>query len=343
MKQVRVLTGDRAALEAGHAAFARLSVDRELPLSDAAPVPGFQRTVEREVTVSGQGTFAKKNTTTITFAPSDKPGWWFDRADLPGALPVRVTVRNVWTTGRVVSNIVLRSGGPHNYIRMVEHIIALKNGLGVDNLLIRIDSGDPPLFARGSLDLVEALDQAGRRETERPARWFTVREKVAVAAPNGAFLMIEPPPSGRPVLTVDCGISFSTAIGEQRIRFPVNEEWVRYGAMARTNTPYLKMLYCRTIGRLFADIRNLGYTQDNILIAKKRCYVNKPRLLHEGKSLEAAWHRGVLDLLAAAALVEEGWLCGHITSFKAGHRLDVELIRQLYLNDLLVPCGGAAS
>jgi UDP-3-O-acyl-N-acetylglucosamine deacetylase len=332
----RILSGPEAALQAGWNAFERMPVDRTLPAAEMPAVPEHQQTVAREVTVSGQGTFEKKNRTTITFAPSEQPGWWFDRVDRPRGLPIRVSVRNVWTTGQIVSNIVLRSGGAHNYVRMVEHIVALKAGLNIDNLLIRIDSGDPPLFDRGSLDLVEALDRCGVCETRRPVRRYTVREKVVVAAPNGAFLMVEPPQDGRPLLTVDCGISFKTAIGDQRIQFPVTEEWVRYGALARTNTPWMKMLYCQTIGRLFANIRNLGYTRENILIARRNRYVNEPRLQYQGKSLEAVWHRGVLDLLAAVALIEEGRFCGHITSFKAGHRLDVELVKQLYLKDLLV-------
>ena len=49
------------------------------------------------------------------------------------------------------------------------------------------------------------------------------------------------------------------------------------------------------------------------------------------------WHRSVLDLLAAIALIPDGRFVGHISSYKAGHRLDCELIRQLYLNQILVP------
>jgi UDP-3-O-acyl-N-acetylglucosamine deacetylase len=95
------------------------------------------------------------------------------------------------------------------------------------------------------------------------------------------------------------------------------------------------MLYCRTIGKLFADIRNLGYTTENILIAGRLGYYNTPRLLHEGKSLEAAWHRAALDLLAAIALIEEGQFVGRVISYKAGHALDVEMIRRLYKEKLL--------
>ena len=64
-------------------------------------------------------------------------------------------------------------------------------------------------------------------------------------------------------------------------------------------------------------------------------YKNKPRLIHNGKSLEAAWHRSALDLLAAIALIEDRRFVGHVISYKAGHRLDVEMIRQLYQQNLL--------
>ena len=126
-----------------------------------------------------------------------------------------------------------------------------------------------------------------------------------------------------------------TAIGRQRIRFPVNELNFTHGAIARTNTSAMKKLYCQTIGRMFADVRNLGYSKDNVLIAGKFRYVNKPRLEYNGKALEAVWHRAVLDLLAAIALIEEGRFLGKITSYKAGHRLDVECVRALYREDLL--------
>ena len=80
---------------------------------------------------------------------------------------------------------------------------------------------------------------------------------------------------------------------------------------------------------------NLGYSSKNVLIAGRLKYFNKPRLEHEGKALEAVWHRAVLDLNAAVALIEEGRFLGKITSYKAGHSMDVEMIRQIYKHDLL--------
>lgn len=335
-----LLGGDPQVMASSWREFQRLPVDWDLLAGGLAPAAvGRRTTIAKPATVSGKGTFAAKQTTSMTFEPFDGGGWWFARSDLADELPVQVSIRNVWTTGTIVSNIVLRSGGPANYIRLVEHVASLKMGMGIDSLMIRIDSGDPPIFDRGSLDLVEALDQAGRRETDSPVNFVTVREKVCLVGGHGEFVVLEPPRAGDPRLTVDCGVSFATAIGRQRVRFPVTPEWTRYGSVARTNTPYSKVLYCRTVGKLFADVRNLGYNSQNVLIASRKEYKNEPRLIHEGKSLEAVWHRAVLDLLAAIALIDQGQFVGHITSYKAGHRLDVALVKQLYLQDKLVPFG----
>jgi len=331
----RLLAGNQAIVDAAYSEFN--SIPANLDLTNQTPPPPRKeaKTIANAVTVSGPGTFAGKSTTTITFEPTEREGWWLDRIDQPNSLPIRVAIDNVWTTGSIVSNIVLRAGNPHNYVRMVEHVIALRMGLDIDNLMIKIDAGDPPLFERGSLDLLEALERAGRRTLKTEVKYVTVKEPVTLGWANGQFLTLAPCSGSVPKLTVDAAVNFPNAIGQQRIVFPVNPTNTLTGAEARTNTPYTKMLYCQTIGKIFADVRNLGYTDKNILIAKKNGYHNQPRLMHEGKSLEAVWHRGVLDLLAAIALIPDARFVGKITSYKAGHRLDCDLITQLYLNDLL--------
>jgi len=335
-KPGRILAGDEDVIAGAYQEFNALPPDQDLTDQPSHPPHTTQKTIGKSVSVSGSGTFAGKSITTITFEPSEREGWWLDRTDQPNSLPIRVAIDNVWTTGSVVSNIVLRAGNPHNYVRMVEHLISLRMGLDIDNLMIKIDSGDPPLFEEGSLDLIAALARAGRHTIERPVRYITVKESVTLGWPGGQFLTFAPYSGIVPKLTVDAAVNFPNAIGQQRIVFPVNFANVQTGAEARTNTSYGKMLYCKTIGKIFADVRNLGYTDKNILIARKKEYHNPPRLIRDGKSLEAIWHRSVLDLLAAVALIPDARFVGEITSYKAGHRLDCDLITQLYLNNLLV-------
>ena len=327
----RVLVGDERVLGSSYERFTSQAVDQEM----LEPPPGDsewrQTTLGNPVLVTGSGTFLGKAERTLEFEPTTRAGWFFDRTDLSDSMPIAVSVQNVWT---IVRNIVLCSGSPHNYMRMVEHIVALKY-LGLDNVVIKMDSGDPPLFDRSSMDLVEAIERAGIVSQHEPARCVTVKEPVTVVSANGGFLTFSPPADGHRRLTVDCAIDFPTAIGRQRIRYDVNRVTVRHGAAARTNTNLWMMLYCKTIGKVFADTRNLGYTLKNILVAGPRHYVNRPHLVHNGKSLEAVWHRGVLDLLAAVALIDQGRFVGAIQSYKAGHALDVEMVRELYHRDLL--------
>jgi UDP-3-O-acyl-N-acetylglucosamine deacetylase len=207
--------------------------------------------------------------------------------------------------------------------------------MGVDNVMIRIDSGDPPLFDRGSADLVEAIESAGIVSGSKPASFLTVKEPVTIEGPHGSFLKLLPAKGNSRKLFVDCAVDFKSAIGKQRIRFPVTRSIFRQGAFARTNTTLWKMLFSKTIGHIFADVRNLGYTLKNIQIAGRWRYINKPGLVHNGKSLEPAWHRAALDLLAAIALIDKGRLAGTVISYKSGHTLDVQMIKELYQRDLL--------
>ena len=72
-----------------------------------------------------------------------------------------------------------------------------------------------------------------------------------------------------------------------------------------------------------------------IVVAGPWCYMNKARLEHRGKVLEPVWHRSALDLLAAIALLDKGRLAGKIVSYKAGHALDVDMVSDLYKQDLI--------
>ncbi len=329
----RILSGAPDEVFRAYDAFASQEVDFESTEGDLPGDRAGQTTIAREVSVTGPGTFLRRARRTLTFAPAPAgEGWWFDRTDLPDFLPIKVSVHSVWTTLR---NIVLCSGSPSNYMRMVEHIVALKPGLGIDDLVIHMDSGDPPLFDRGSLDLVEALDRGGIVRQALAPVYVTVTEPVTLAGPHGSFLTFRPCTEARPTLKIDCAVDFPTAIGKQRIRIVLNPALFRQAAQARTNCTQTQMLYTRTIGKLFADTRNLGYTQENILIAGAQGYVNEPKMLHHGKSLEAVWHRMALDLLAAVALIDTGRFCGEIYSYKAGHTLDVQMVRKLVKQRLL--------
>lgn len=333
----RLVAGEETQVRRAYEQFeAQPVTDRRLS-EDKCPYGERATTLAGTASAEGVGTFERKHRPILTFAPSAIPGWWIHRTDLREQLDVKVSVRNVWTSAR---NIVLRAGSPHNYLRMVEHIVALRLGLGVDDVRLAIAGGDPPLFDRSSLDLVEAIRKAGIVQTDRPARYVTVREPVTIGGTRGDFVTLLPAEPGDRRLHLDVAIAWDTVIGQQRIQVDLTLETFTHGAGARTNATQTQYLLATTIGKLFADTRNMGYTKDNILIHGKKGFVTAPRPefdLGGGKSAEPVWHRAMLDLLAAIALIDRGRFVGTVKSFRAGHTLDVRLMTLLYMLDLLEP------
>ena len=123
------------------------------------PPDACQTTLAAPFDVTGPATYKKGNSSTLRFEPAPpNTSWKIKRTDQPEQLPVDVFTGNVWTAKR---NIVLRSGSPHNYLRMSEHIIAHRLGMNLDNVIVSTSTGDPPLFDVGSMPIVEAIQKVG--------------------------------------------------------------------------------------------------------------------------------------------------------------------------------------
>ena len=331
----KTVFGSAASIAAAYEHFRVQPIDEvRLAADRTCPFPNVRRTLESEAQVAGVGTFQGSRKQTLTFAPSAKKGWWIRRMDLPEQLDTEMDIANLWTSAQ---NLVMRSGSPHNYLRMVEHIVALKVGLGVDDVLLKVNSGDPPLFDQSSLPLIKAMEHARISETAEPASYVTVREPVAFGGGRGDFLLFLPAENGERNLRIDCAISWNTVIGDQRVLFDVTPETFRYAALARTNATRKQYILAKTVGKLFAATRNWGYNDKNILIHGRRRFYTEPRFKVNDKFLEPVWHRATLDLMAAIALAGPERFVGTVVSYRAGHTLDCDAIRALRRNDLIVP------
>ncbi len=329
----RIVFGSAASIDAAYSDFCKLTIDETRLSEGEGAFSKCRTTIGKETTLSGIGTFCGRRNQTLTFAPTTRRGWWIRRMDEPEQLDTKVDIANLWTSAQ---NLVLRSGSPHNYLRMVEHIIALKCGLGLDDVLLKVYSGDPPLFDQSSLPLVEAIDEAKIIEQEELASYTTVKEPVAFGGTRGDFLLFLPAESGSHNLRIDCGISWNTIIGNERILFDVTPQTFRYASLARTNATRKQYVLAKTIGKLFASTRNWGYNERNILIHGKHRFYTEPRFPVGEKFLEPVWHRATLDLMAAIALIGNSRFCGTVVSYRAGHTMDCDAIRALVRNDLLV-------
>ncbi|MBQ3672709.1 MAG: UDP-3-O-acyl-N-acetylglucosamine deacetylase [Kiritimatiellae bacterium] len=329
----RIVFGSAAAIAAAYEAFRVQPVDEtRLAATRQTPFPAKRTTLAQEAPVAGVGTFEGSRKQTLTFAPSARPGWWIRRLDQPEQLDTFVDIANLWTSAQ---NLVLRSGSEHNYLRMVEHIIALKNGIGLDDVVLKVNSGDPPLFDQSSLPLIKAVEHGKIVEKADDATYVTVKEPVAFGGRRGDFLLFLPAENGERNLRIDCAIRWNTVIGAERVLFDATPETFRYASLARTNATRKQYLLAKTVGKLFAATRNWGYNERNILIHGPKRFYTEPRFPLGDKFLEPVWHRATLDLMAALALTGSHRFVGTVVSYRAGHTLDCDAVRALYRNDLL--------
>ena len=124
----RLLAGDPDDFRAGLDGWAGIPVDMEYPAPPGWTPARHPTTLAKPFYVSGRGTYERCLCSTLHFEPHAGDGWWIDRTDHGEQLPIRASIRNVWDTKR---SIVLRSGSAHNYLRMVEHVVALRLGLEI--------------------------------------------------------------------------------------------------------------------------------------------------------------------------------------------------------------------
>lgn len=117
---------------------------------------GKQTTIAKTVHVSGIGLHTG-NMTTVEFKPAEpNTGIIFVRNDIAERPYVRASVEHVLDVTRGTT-----IGKGNMNVHTVEHLLAACYALGIDNLIIHMDSNEPPVGDGSSLMFVEMLEQAG--------------------------------------------------------------------------------------------------------------------------------------------------------------------------------------
>ena len=115
-----------------------------------------QQTIKNEVSLKGVGLHTGKEVT-LTFKPAPvDTGYVFKRVDLEDQPTIEADVNYVVNTQRGTN---LEKNGVS--IQTSEHVLAACVGLEVDNIIIELDSSEPPIMDGSSKFFVEALEEAG--------------------------------------------------------------------------------------------------------------------------------------------------------------------------------------
>jgi UDP-3-O-[3-hydroxymyristoyl] N-acetylglucosamine deacetylase/3-hydroxyacyl-[acyl-carrier-protein] dehydratase len=272
-----------------------------------------QRTLGTEVTFSGIGLHSgAKVTLVFKPAPADS-GIKFIRIDLDGRPEIKADVTNAVPTGDHVRRTVLGSGDVT--ISTVEHVLAAVRGLGIDNLVIELDTAEPAEPDGSSAPFVEVLKRGGVVEQDSPRRYMEIKSPVALSE-DGVELVALPHPGLRISFTIDYD---HPLIGTQYASFDISEEvFVNEVAPARTFS-------------LLKDVEDLrgkglikgGSLENSIVIGEERILNEQPLRFPD----EFVRHK-ILDLLGDLVLLGAP-IRTHIISVRSGHATNLKLVRLL--------------
>lgn len=271
-----------------------------------------QRTIATPTGVQGTG-YLTGRTVHLRFVPAPVgAGVVFVRTDLGKHARLPAHVGQVTGTQRRTT-----LGHSPLTVSLVEHVLAALKGMRVDNCLVELDAPEPPGLDGSAQPYVEALCNAGIViQAARKTIW-TVLSKLTVQQ-QGATLTLHP--TDEPALRVSYFLDYgdrSSIVRQTHTALLTPQVFKQDIAPCRTFVTQEEALQLQQQG-----IGSRTKATDLVIFGPRGPIDNKLRFADE-----PARHK-ILDLVGDLSLLSED-LCGHVTAYRSGHSLNVELVREL--------------
>jgi UDP-3-O-[3-hydroxymyristoyl] N-acetylglucosamine deacetylase len=274
----------------------------------------LQHTIRKTVTCRGVGLHCGAPVEmTLRPAPADH-GVVFRVRSGREAAPVDVPVRpESLLNGHYATTI--GTGGPDGVqIQTVEHVLAAVRGLGIDNLLVELDSPEPPAMDGSAAPFVSLLYAAGRESQAATRRPLGVTEVIRVGE-EGRWIQIAPASELRISYTLDVD---HPVVGVQVVSIaPTEERFVEEVASARTYG------FLKDVDLLRQQGLALGGSLDNAVVLDADGVLNGALRFRD----EFVRHK-ILDVIGDLALLGRP-VVGHVVARNGGHALNHELVREI--------------
>ena len=216
----------------------------------------LQNTIAREITTEGRGLHSGQPAR-MTLAPAGpNTGIVFVVPGPAGEVRIPALVEHAVPAEDLVRATTLVKDGVT--VHTVEHVLAALAGLGITNLEIRLEGGEPPVPACGSaLSYVEMVDEAGIRPQGLPAVYHKISRPVHWR--HGAVELTAEPADE---FVLSFAIDYEDpAIGHQEATFRIRPEIFR-----REIAPARTFALMRDVAGLQEMGLALGGSYDNALV-----------------------------------------------------------------------------
>ena len=268
-----------------------------------------QRTLKSAVEFSGVGLHSGRTIRGRMLPAAPGAGVEFVRTDLPDAPSIPANIRYHHLKERRTR---LQRGAAE--VDTVEHLLAVCQGLHIDNLVVELDGSELPGLDGSAQQFVELVQRAGISEQDAQAKELVLDRPIYVRA-NGATLVALP--SEKPGLSIQYVASFQEpGVEGGSFQLELGEEsFLKEIAPARTFclASEVEMLQKAGLGK--------GATRENtVVLGDPASVMRMPG--------EPVRHK-VLDLLGDLYLLGAD-LSAHIIATRSGHSTTAELVRRLF-------------
>jgi UDP-3-O-[3-hydroxymyristoyl] N-acetylglucosamine deacetylase/3-hydroxyacyl-[acyl-carrier-protein] dehydratase len=294
-----------------------------------------QKTIKTEVSLTGVGLHTGKEVK-ITFKPAPiNNGYTFVRVDLEGHPIIEADANYVVNTQRGTN---LEKLGVK--IQTSEHVLAAFVGCDIDNVIIELDSPEPPIMDGSSKYFVEAIEKAGVQEQEAKRKVYVVKEVISFTdEATGSEILVMPSDNFCVTAMVDFGTKI---LGTQNATMKNISEFKTEISDARTFS-FLHELESLLENGLIkgGDLNNaIVYvdkeisekTMNNLKVAFGKENISvKPNGILDNLTLhypnEAARHK-LLDVVGDLALIGTR-IQGKVIANKPGHFVNTQFAKKM--------------
>ncbi|MBK6771498.1 MAG: bifunctional UDP-3-O-[3-hydroxymyristoyl] N-acetylglucosamine deacetylase/3-hydroxyacyl-ACP dehydratase [Ignavibacteria bacterium] len=302
-----------------------------------------QRTIKNPVTLSGVGLHTG-NKSNMTFKPApENSGIIFKRIDLPGSPEIPADIDHVIDISR--GTTIAKDGAE---VHTVEHVLASIMGSEIDNIVVELDSNEPPIMDGSAKDYVETLKAAEIVEQNAKRDYLIIEDTVHYHddVNNVDIVALPLKDDFRISVMVDYN---NPALGVQHTGlFNLHKEFEKEFAPSRTFCFLSEIEFLIEQGLIKGgDLNNAivivdkEANKEELEILKNRIGIGESVILGSSVTLnnkelrfknEPARHK-LLDLIGDLALIGAP-VKGQILAARPGHKSNVEftkMLRKLYL------------
>jgi len=267
-----------------------------------------QRTIKKTVKARGVGIHSGK-LVNMTLIPAESDhGVVFKRLDVGG--------RKVHAHSAFVNEVVLSTGLESQGVKVstIEHLMSALSALGVDNVLVELDSFEVPIMDGSSAPFVFLVQSAGIEEQDAPKRFIVIKDTIRVE--NGeSWAQVSPHNGFKVTLEIDFEHKKIKESGQKLTIDFAEQSYLKEISRART------FGYERDVEELQADGLALGASFDNAIALSDDAILNEDGMRYHNEFVK---HK-ILDIVGDLFLLG-GNVIGHYEGYKTGHMLNDQLL-----------------